>query len=185
MKKCLCAVLALFMALSLAGCGGNNDKTNGAKPEKPNSSSSVPEKDMYKRYALGEAGVSGEYQLKTVSFETTTEIPKLRDEKYTTNNEFVVVEIEIAAIDQALDTGYSLLDFLLVDTDKKTYAADDKSIELNVILGDDGYVGPYDALNPGLFKKAKLVFEVPKGIKPALIANSNGGSDTYVEYSLT
>lgn len=31
MKKCLCAVLALFMALSLAGCGGDKGKASGGE----------------------------------------------------------------------------------------------------------------------------------------------------------
>lgn len=140
---------------------------------------------IYENHILGEVGKTGDYQLKTTSYKEVTEIKGVGRE-YKTDNKYVVVDIEIAANDIALQLGYSPMDFILVDEERKTFNTSDATNDINVLNSsdNDSYVGIYDSINPGVFKKTQLVFEVPKDTVPKLIANKNQGSTDYVEFMI-
>ena len=70
---------------------------------------------------------------------------------------------------------------------KKTYNCENigtNSLNQGNENKDNSYVGIFKDLEPGVFKKTQIVFEIPKDIKPILIINKNYGSDDYVEFML-
>ena len=104
MRKIISILIVTLMAIALAGCGLGDD--------------TLSDDVKYDNYKLGEVGKTGNYQLKTVSYSETDNIVGV-NESYTTQNKYIIVNIEIAANDEGLAIGYSPSDFRIVDKDKK------------------------------------------------------------------
>ncbi len=190
--KLLIYSLVLIFGFSLVGCK-NNDKVNKEVKKETHSIIEVDnaktenskKEENNKIYKLNETGKSGSYQLKTLGYKEVIEIKGV-NQNFKTNNKYIVVDIEIAANETALEFGYSADDFLLVDNNRKTYNADsDITNHINVKNEEDNnYIGIYKPLNPNVFKKTQIVFEVPKDTEPELIKNKNSGSKSYVQFNL-
>lgn len=195
MKKNKLSILSLVFMLgfSLVGCTNNNKANKNIEKETHSiievdntKTDNRKKEENNKIYKLNEAGKSGSYQLKTLGYNEVTEIKGV-NQNFKTNNKYIVVDIEIAANETALEFGYSADDFLLVDNNKKTYNADsDITNHINVKNEekDNNYIGIYKPLNPNVFKKTQVVFEVPKDIQPQLIKNKNTKSQVYVQFNL-
>lgn len=172
MKKLVTVFTIIILSTFAIGCGGSSQETK------------EPDKEKYKTYEIGVPGVSGNYQVKVDNYENKNVITTF-DGDITTENNFIVVNIQIAGNDQLVEYGYSLMDFILVDEQGKTYATHDITNALNVTnKRNHEYVGIYDTLNPNVWKKTQIVFEVPKEVNPQYIANKNDGSTTFVQYRL-
>jgi len=172
MKKIISILAVTLMVLVLVGCGLGDDSSS--------------EDVKYDNYKLGEVGKSGKYQLKTVSYLETENIV-VANESYTTQNKYVIVNIEIASNDEGLSLGYNPNDFRIVDKDKKTYNCESiitNNLNLENENKDNSYVGIFKDLEPGVLKKTQLVFDIPKEIKPILIINKNYGSADFIEFML-
>lgn len=186
MKKIFMIGICGFILTGLLGCNNTSTQTNAdTEPTKNVQNQESVTNNKYERYKLNEVGKTGNYQLKTVSSEIKNQIETF-DKTFSTDNQYVIVNIEIAANDKTIELGYSPLDFTLADKEGKTYSCADITNELNVTNSnnDSNYVGIYHALNPGVFKKAQLVFETPKDVIPQVLANKNDGSTDYVEFEL-
>ncbi|ACD24551.1 DUF4352 domain-containing protein [Clostridium botulinum] len=191
--KLLIFSLISILGFSLVGCTNNNKVNKNTEKEihsiievDNTKTDNIKKEENNKVYKLNEVGKSGNYQLKTLGYNEVIKI-KGTSKNFITDNKYVVVDIEIAANDATLESGYSADDFLLVDNNKKTYSAESTiTNHLNVKNehDDDSYIGIYKPLNPNVFKKTQIVFEVPKDTEPELIKNKNSGSKSYVQFNL-
>lgn len=190
----ICGVLIFVIGLLIGDANAINrvnkniDKKISSNDNQSNSTSKETsnEENKNEQYKLNEIGKTGNYQLKTTGYSEVNEIQGV-DQKFTTKNKYVVIDIEIASNDVALDYGYSAIDFKLVDSDSKVYNNDSNiSISLNIINNgkDNNYLEVFESLNPNVFKKTQLVFEVPKDIKPTLLINKNGDSKIFTAFEL-